>query len=1280
LSTRIAHFLAVVLLPGLAFATRTLNHGIHAVPAPSEVVLDGSLDEWDTSGAIVCCRDLENLLQTESARVSTMWDEANLYVAIKWRDATPLQNPIDPVTMPGNGWRSDCVQLRCNMDGFVSHVDCWYYTEGKRPAMTIQYKRMGPNPGTQPEVDRSIYPEELGAAQAFRPAPDGKGYVQEIRLPWAVITLDGKQPAPAADLRLGVELLWGSFGDNFTKGRVADNVVEGFTKMDFFWTAHNSWGRLILEKENHLDLPAPEWARALKKEEPRGTVAIPFDLPRESFVTIALEDARGNRVKSLVGGVRFPAGKNTAYWSGLDDRNELLPAGAYRWTGLYRDVIHARWLMSFYQPNTALPWNSPSGRGAWGPDHGNLLSAASGEGLVFLVGMGTEAGNGLFAVDQAGNKQWSVKLAGGSHLAYEKGILYVYMSHADWNPLGLSNTGLSRFEAGTGKWLDIKTPEGDVVRRHPLLEADKAAGGFAVGSAGLYLSVPQDDQVLMYDKSTLAPKRTFAVSRASALFAAGEDRVLVCSAAGLLELNPGTGEIRRLADGDLGAAPSVTEAPDGRIYVARGEPHHQVWVYERKGVVAVRTGALGKAGGRTRNGWYDPNEGFICPCGLAVHGQDRLWVVENTHKPKRVSVWQDGRWQQDFIGDTYYGGGGMINPLDPTMAFYADMQFQMDLDTGAQTLRQIGMAFPENLADFGYQPADLYALDKPEDFARFTRFVAHEGRSYIYHNGTMGPPWDRGSCIRQIYREREDQRWGLCVLIDRVRKFAWADANDDWTMQQEETFTCGEKDAWGRTSSWGMYPSQNLDLYWTPMHGGPGLCLRLQGLSPRGTPLYDFGKLEPMAGECDNGVGLRDGSYFYGSLGDSRMGRLDEVRKVYPAGTDRRTFWFRGFDTKRWTHRFPAPGIVLAPGNIAGVADLPSIDGEVVCVNSDFGQRYLLTDDALYVDQVFQDSRTEAEPWPENPEHGFVADNMAPGQESFQSTFCRLADGRYILTSGFTDCRVFQLAGLDSIRRFGGTVALREEDRDTALAVRRFRMAKDASAREPVIARVAGPVAADGDLSEWPDAGTLAISVDENRSAEVRCAYGPEGLYVAWSVQDPSPMQNEATRWELAFTGGDAVDVMFRVPGGDTDAADPREGDVRVLITRLEGSVQAVLYRPISATKQPFLFDAFEGAGRENAVKMDEVRLAPEVKTGIAVTSSGYVVEAHIPWSLLGASAAPGGTTRMDFGVLFSGASRGAVETEVRAYWKSRDTNITSDIPSEARLDPTKWGTVKFGK
>ena len=543
--------------------------------------------------------------------------------------------------------------------------------------------------------------------------------------------------------------------------------------------------------------------------------------------------------------------------------------------------------------------------------------------------------------------------------------------------------------------------------------------------------------------------------------------------------------------------------------------------------------------------------------------------------------------------------------------------------------------------------------------------MACKGRPYV-HNC-------RG--VRTIYRLRDDGRWALCVFIDPKKKIAWMDRNDDCRVSPDEIVRGGENNDWGGTDYWGQRPSKNLDLYFTRGVQRPGLRLRLQSVTKGGTPIYDFTKFEPMAGECQNGIGLADGSYNSGCAGE-RGDYFSEMRRIYTAGENTRTFWFRGENTGRWTYRLPAPGLVLYPFQAHGVADLPG-GGEVVCWVSDFGERYLFTDDMLYIDQLFTDARGNFENWPDAPKRGFNANRMAPGQESFHGFFTRTKDGRYLLTSGSTDCRVFEVTGMDTIRRISGKVELKPEHLARAAEIREFRLSGGKVRGSLTVDKLAKPVKFDGSLDEWPRENAVQITVDAQRGADVLTSYDDANLYVAWEVRDDSPMVNRAQNWQLAFRGGDCVDVMFRGPGDNLDAPAVREGDLRLLITVLDGKPTAVLYRPVAAGKKaPHTFDAFDGAGRGNAVAMDEVRIADEVKTAVKTATRGYIVEAAIPWALLGAAPKAGIEARIDFGVLF-GDPRGA-GTSVRAYWENRDTQIVSDIPSEAALKPANWGILKI--
>ena len=89
----------------LAYSEKNLE-----APKAGEVVIDGELSEWDTSKCLRIDSDNQIVDQIEhwdgeadcSVEVYAMWDEENLYIAMKVMDDTPLVYregfPLDAVS------------------------------------------------------------------------------------------------------------------------------------------------------------------------------------------------------------------------------------------------------------------------------------------------------------------------------------------------------------------------------------------------------------------------------------------------------------------------------------------------------------------------------------------------------------------------------------------------------------------------------------------------------------------------------------------------------------------------------------------------------------------------------------------------------------------------------------------------------------------------------------------------------------------------------------------------------------------------------------------------------------------------------------------------------------------------------------------------------------------------------------------------------------------------------------------------------------------------------
>ena len=272
---------AALAVPLFARATQTENHGIHAVPAPGKITIDGDLRDWDLSGQTLMCYDIETLRDVYSATVAMMYDADNLYIALHWKAPRPMSNSHDPHYQAAKGWAGDAVQLRVKTDE-ISHVTGWYYAAKKEPAIQIEHGKGLDEPfGGFAQV---LYQTEKwkmtgGAEMAFAEDADKKGYVQEMKLPWKLIT-EFRHYKAGATFACGFDLLWGSA--DWPTMRYSDNLQPGKSDREFFWTAKDAWGPVTLEPKGHLKLPTPDYlTRALQAPgTAQGPIAIAYDLPK----------------------------------------------------------------------------------------------------------------------------------------------------------------------------------------------------------------------------------------------------------------------------------------------------------------------------------------------------------------------------------------------------------------------------------------------------------------------------------------------------------------------------------------------------------------------------------------------------------------------------------------------------------------------------------------------------------------------------------------------------------------------------------------------------------------------------------------------------------------------------------------------------------------------------------------------------------------------------------------------------------------------------------------
>jgi poly(3-hydroxybutyrate) depolymerase len=231
----------------------TRNYVVRAIPTSAKDLMEDRLEKWDQSGEVLLCKDLAET-NTYSARLYTLYDQEALYLAVAVRDATPMTNHVDPAKDPDKGWQGDCVQIRFKSSGDSSSevvwLDSWYYTDSKSPVMQILYPDLAKGGEHRPRINAI---DSGGAYVSFQTDADSKGYLQKMRIPWALLLMPGQPTKAGTAYRMGIEVVWGSP----TPGgpelyRITDVVARKNTDTMGFYGNPKAWGELRLLDQGNL--------------------------------------------------------------------------------------------------------------------------------------------------------------------------------------------------------------------------------------------------------------------------------------------------------------------------------------------------------------------------------------------------------------------------------------------------------------------------------------------------------------------------------------------------------------------------------------------------------------------------------------------------------------------------------------------------------------------------------------------------------------------------------------------------------------------------------------------------------------------------------------------------------------------------------------------------------------------------------------------------------------------------------------------------------------------
>jgi len=750
------------------------------------------------------------------------------------------------------------------------------------------------------------------------------------------------------------------------------------------------------------------------------------------------------------------------------------------------------------------------------------------------------------------------------------------------------------------------------------------------------------------------------------------------------------GKLTPFTEGSYPDAYSVGSDQQGNIYLSVRGADQNVKMFSVEGKLIKE---IGLKGGRPNNGPYNP-DAMRDPGQVAIDSQNRLWVTEETKNPKRTSVWDigSGKLVKDLVGTTSYAGSGSINPFDLTMGFADDTVYKIDLAKGTSK--------PTYSVGTSDNPNDLFM---PTTHCITSRIIQYKGKTFfyvMYGNGRGaaevncsiydGKRWRSVSHVGIVPKAPPKQIAAEKYYVGAFEKYTnalfagkegqlytWIDANGDGLVQKEELAF------WNPTLDgklidlvnpyWGSLPDVDGTVIFGTRDVNALVKLPIQEINSVGAPVYDINKLHIV--RVNQKVSIKEGSMMGGSEGRVYINQSPLI------GMDKNGNVLGSYPNTvpgvHGSHNATSakPGYLIGPSSILGTAMVGGDVGEVFYLNGNLGQNFIFTQDCLWVQSMFKDTRGAFE-FPLHADRGISMDGTTAGSESFGGNFIKGMDGKFYLVLGATDARVMEITGLDTIRRFTGEFTYAPEQYAEAQKQLQEKAAKNLEIKEYAIARAASVPVLDVKVSNWPELmdfdSTKAISVQESaqqRYGRAAMRWDEQNLYVAWRVlgNQPKP-RNVGQDWRLLFKTGDVVDVML---GLEKD----RKKDLRLLVAFPADKPVAVLNQKIAENATPD--ERYEFTAPWHKIVFDRVALASDVKVTMqSLGPNQYIVQAVIPWKQLGIEPKSGLVLKGDIGFLSADIS-GTI-TIARRYWSNKATGLVSDIPGEGDLVPKLWGTFKL--
>jgi len=1238
--------------------------------------LDGDLAEW---GELPELKVAPRLIGPGyEGRMGLRYDDKNLYFAAHLKAALPIFNQKAAETFQGYAG-GDCLQIRVAAADKQASLCAWYDTKGGKPALSADGNGYS---------KKDLLKE--GGALIFKPDADGQGYTVEGSVPLQALLPGVATPKVGDTWKATFQPWWAGMNPVFS-------VIGGTTML-----------------------------------EQRGALSFAYEMPADGEVSLGVYDKQGQLLRWLTRGEFRPAGQNEEFWDGLDQYGNPLAVGEYVVRALIRPPLELDYQMTLGNPGNP-PWITSDGKGDWLSDESNPQAAVTDGKWVYLASPGAEKGFAVIGVDENGKKQWGFQGHGpmprSAALALDGDYLYMLYSGPQLTDTTMRYDNVKKNAEGralllcldrkTGKpagfskatpFLKVATwPYREEVSYLWDLRRDKNftpgnyggqpryynndigestnALGIAAAGGKIYISLFYENRLLVLDAATGKEIGEIPLTAPVGLAPLKDNALLAVSGTQVVRVDLADGKVSPVITQGLVAPHSLTTDKSGNIYVSDWKDSFQVKVFSPNGQF-VR--AIGKEGGRPWSGkWED--DGMLLPRGVAVTDDGKLWVTEDDGTPKRVSVWdaQTGSFLKDYIGPTPYGGGGLfwLDPEDPTTGYVLGTRFKLDYDK--KTYSPESIMFRKKDKDQVFMPHGHtgHNLAKPmtingKKYVMFTDFrelvlLQQKGDEYVpiaaiggreegHHtvDGTDITVWDSDVGRHKYFNYLPEFFRGKLNV-----NYSWSDLNGDGIVQPDEMRWAdaqkrGEAHVEGRQGSkmgiWGSAMDSEGSVYFATQSKDMRQIFRLdpERWTEDGVPVYDINKAKPIIQERDpkgtvNGLYINAENKLFVSYNYEFWHGPVHPDALACHDRDGKKLWGIATPRDRKSEKELENDVVME--NVVGDFTVPEV-GNVVGTWLWHGgfKPYLITSDGLYVDAPLEPGKIGPKStWDESFKYYYQSPDGTP----------------WIINGASTGDHLLKIKGLEQAKRLELPLVLSEEDVQRAEKQRNLPKQKTVP---PPIVRVnweGEKPAVDGQLSDWNMDEGVSYRSQSGKLVKTALKRDADKLYLAYEVEDETPMVNLGGNWQTLFLTGDTAELMLATnPQADVNRGQAVEGDLRLLFSTFQDQPIAVMYRPVAK-------DGGDAA-QLMAARFDDIRKVPSAEVAIQRFANGYTLEASVPLADLGVDPTMTEALRGDVGVVYSDAA-GRDRTE-RLYYYNKQTGTVSDLTSEATLAPREWGKVEL--